>query len=328
MHLKNRGGITIITLSTRRKKRIFSDLISVFKKYVFTHSRYTTRNPSGGPSSVLRSLVRGLSLLDIPYNLNPQRNCVRKNCIVLSDVLALEEAIALKEEGIINVLLAGPNIVTFPEEYDHIVMDVKVDRCVVPSDWVQQLYSRNLPFEHARISVWPAGVDLNMWPDNMGANLDHPTVLIYLKHFDDQRFSQQIFSYFNEHGWNVEVVVYGEYRQDEFSEILHGVNLAIFLSITESQGIALAEVWASNVPTFVLRRDYLTLPDGSRCEASSAPYLNRETGMFFNSFGSFLECMDEFWKEPTSFKPRNWVSQNMTDEICAEKLIGMFNDES
>lgn len=325
-------GITILTNPFRRRVFSILDVGRYAKNILYSVVRgrrlANGAHSVGGPSSVLRSLTNGLDELGIDYNLNPPKTEVRRKCIVLSNVEALHEAIKLKNSGIIQTLLAGPNIVTLSDDHDGIILHPLIDLCIVPSDWVKELYLENSQALSSRISVWAAGVDLSMWPENRDLDFEDPTVVIYLKYCDDQFLRKKIHDYFVSSNWRVQTVIYGEYNSEQFAEMLSGASLAVFLSITESQGIALAEVWASNIPTLVLRRDVVVFPNGYQFPASSAPYLNESNGMFFNSFEVFIRCMEQFKLGSGALKPREWVSQNMTDEICAEKLIGLFNDAS
>ncbi len=100
-------------------------------------------NQYGGPTAVTRSLIDGLNLLGNSYNYNPSSKHIQADCVVLSNIDALSNAISLKRSGKIKRLLAGPNIVTLPSEAGRLIAEQEVDVCLVPSKWVKDLYLKD-----------------------------------------------------------------------------------------------------------------------------------------------------------------------------------------
>jgi hypothetical protein len=95
----------------------------------------------GGHPAVTRSLISGLKQCDFNINYNPKSlEKIAKNVIVLSDVNALSQMIHLRENGILNQLFAGPNLVTLPEDENSILANQAIDKIIVPSDWVKEIF--------------------------------------------------------------------------------------------------------------------------------------------------------------------------------------------
>ena len=78
-------------------------------------------------------------------------------------------------------------------------------------------------------------------------------------------------------GYDVDMIHYGRYQKDEFREKLRRCEFAVVLSQRETQGIALAEMWAMNVPTLCWE-SFVTEFNGILIPSSSCPYLTRRTG--------------------------------------------------
>jgi len=62
---------------------------------------------------------------------------------------------------------------------------------------------------------------------------------------------ENITSTLESHGWQVSVMVYGDYSLELWKGALVLSVAAFFMTGTESQSIALAEAWAMDIPTFI-----------------------------------------------------------------------------
>jgi len=90
--------------------------------------------------------------------------------------------------------------------------------------------------------------------------------------------------------------------------------------VCESQGLAWAEAWSSDVPTLILKRTSNVL-QGRVYKNSSAPYLCSENGLFFDDFEDFKNKFKYWEGHREQFSPRAWVLENMSDEACAKRLF-------
>jgi hypothetical protein len=96
--------------------------------------------------------------------------------------------------------------------------------------------------------------------------------------------------------------------------------LLIGISFSESQGLAWAEAWSTNVPTFLYKSNQ-NIYEGRIFKCSSAPYLSEKTGAFFEDLSEFKLLMNLWVNDLVNFEPREWVIENMSDNICATKLL-------
>ena len=99
----------------------------------------------------------------------------------------------------------------------------------------------------------------------------------------------------------------------------------VFLSQSESQGLALNEAWMLDVPTLVYNGSHMKARGYEFAESSPAPYLSPQSGLFFFGESDFLPRLDEFLARVTQFTPRLYHEQNFTDGICAQKLLNILN---
>jgi len=279
----------------------------------------------GGPSAVLRSLINGLKCEGIKYNHNPRNiNEIGAYVIVLSNIKALREAIELKKSGKIKRLLAGPNLVLHAFEHDGILASPEIDYCVVPWERIYIPFEEENPGLKGRIRAWPAGVDEKFWqPIKMKKSRD---VLVYWK-TESEEFIRAIENKLKELGWKPLRVVYGKYNQSEFKKKLSKVKFSVFISKSESQGIALAESWAMDVPTLVWNPKDLVTRGKASFHLSSCPFLDKKTGLEWVTISDFERILKNFDQLSHAFKPRQWVLDNMTDRISAQLLLKLFNSE-
>lgn len=315
--------ITILTSPIRCEQKSilgFQWALSFIKDRV---SKITRKNKLGGHPAVTRSLLRGFQKIGTDFNYNPWHiNDVGKTVIVLSGIDALKQAIDWKGKGIINILLAGPNIMVGSDEYDGILGSPEIDICLVPSDWVRVAYEEDLPVLRNRISCWYAGVDEDYWqPNNPPSAGKH--VLVYWK-TESVEFCQEIETILKNYGWEPIRIVYGNYDNAKLKNILSQVKFAVFLSRSESQGIALAEAWAMNIPTLVWNPRQFVRNGRNYSSVSSCPYLTSYTGIEWSSTDEFADHFEQLITKLTECNPRAWVLEYMTDTICARNIMHLL----
>ena len=118
--------------------------------------------------------------------------------------------------------------------------------------------------------------------------------------------------------WNL--LEYGKYDRNAYFDDLKIAKGAIFLSPSESQGLALQEAWIRDVPTLVWNSGIAKDKDVLwYSEKIGAPYLTDESGIFFKDKNEFVEKLDIFLSK--HFEPRKYCLANLTDEISTQKLL-------
>jgi hypothetical protein len=294
----------------------------------------------GGHPSVTRSLLAGLRTLGVPCNLNPLRQKqVFPWVLVLSGLEALEQAIRLKNKGLIQVLWAGPNLVVTPTGSGSVLHHPAIDRVVVPSDWVLQKYAGLAPALEQRLVVWPAGVDCEgYWKPRSsrkgardGSPIRDAAPLVLLFNKLNPRMSsawepllQTCIQHIQQQGWRQHQIRYGQFSQASYRRWLQRADLVIYWSDEgESQGLALAEAWAMDVPTLVSANHHACFA-GVPCSVSTAPYLTPSCGALFSTWQQLQQQLDGALGAASSpYAPRQWVQQNLSDAASAAHLMAL-----
>jgi hypothetical protein len=278
-----------------------------------------------GPDVVLKSLVRGLESVrsEIEFNVNPSRKNLHKTVHVLSNPVALEWAIQQKRLGKIGKLIAGPNVSILPSSDNRVFDHPEIDLILLPSEWTKDAYIKESPAIAPKIRVWPSGVQIPTENSPALAKASSKEFyLIFKKTFSDEVYDKiaQILSLKD---IPFKTLIYGTFKQPEYFALLERAKGMIYLQKAESQGIALQEAWARNVPTLVWDSKHYTYDntDLTITGKVSAPYLSDASGMFFESLEEFDRKFTEFDSKIDTFTARDYCIKNLSDLASAQKYI-------
>lgn len=299
---------------------------SLFRRLLGQQVLEAGLNQTRGPVSVERNLLKGLGQIGQPYRLNPPAEEFTPYVGVLSGIEALKRTIGMKRRGEVEWLVAGPNLVISPDQYDRLLESVEIDRVVVPCDWTKDFYGHTSPSIKSRLHVWPSGVDATYWtPDSrQDTALDF---LIYLK-ADNRALLTTLLELLDRNRLTHHTIEYGRYLPSDYRALLRSSRFMAFLSESESQGIALFEAWSCDVPTLVRDRGYWRYPDGMYewIGASSAPYLTATCGLSFKDADDLPGKLDGFLDRAHSYAPREFILASHTLAHSASDYAKVFSE--
>lgn len=334
-----------------------------FLSYYFKSAIRKLLRIKRGPGAVLQSLVRGLCKEGIIFNINPRRENLAETVHVISNKEALKWALNLKSKGLIKRIVAGPNIAVLPTDHQSLLTDEQIDIILAPSEWVKDLYIKMCPTLASKIRVWPSGVQIPDESEIVPRDKRH-TILVYKKQFNPvlaQTIIKDIEKYITEQNlsqnslnnlpYKLKVLEYGKFKQNEYFEILKSTRALVYLQVSESQGLALQEAWARNIPTFIGdTRSYST--EGAVVDGNiSAPYLTPEAGTLFdhpcsssntyiaqNTEGpNFIKNLEKFEQnfrsdfanfmakvEIDTFTPRDYCIRELSDKASVDIYMNII----
>ena len=276
-----------------------------------------------GHAAVTKSLIQGLGEMKADFVYNPiLEKDISDMVVVISDMKALNQAIQWKKEGKIKKLLAGPSLLDLPTKYNHALSAKEIDTVLVTSEWVKQVYEKLNPGLTGKIAIWYSGIDEKYWLP--AETVKQKEILVYWKNTTPKSFCLEVESMIKKHGYIVHRIRYGYYTKAHYKKILDQSMYAVFLSMTESQGLALAEAWAMNVPTLVWDPE-MGHPYVHNITVTSAPYLSEQTGMKWKELDEFESLLNGGELAKKTFSPREWVLKHMTDKISAQMLVDIAN---
>ena len=298
-----------------------SQKITILTYPVGKHSQNSWYHPA-----VTNSLLRGLQELQVNFNYNPsQENDVGQTVVVLTNIDALKQAIVWKRKGRIKKLLAGPNLVVSPKEHHGVVLSPEIDIYMVNSQWTKTAYTEDAPSLINHIGIWPAGIDIRFWnPSLKLTDKKNRNALVYWK-TESIEFCNEVEQVLKKYNWNPIRIRYGQYDLQTYKNTLENSLFAVFISRSESQGLALAEAWAMDVPTLVWNPKALEINGRVYSESSACPYLSPQTGFDWQTIKEFENILKSKENLIPKFTPRSWVLDNMSDAASTQILLSLIN---
>ncbi len=295
--------------------------LNLYNEYftIFPKIKRLLGKANRGPQAVFDSLANGLKGLNIDFKINPNLTSPAALACVLSGISTLKWAIGQKLAGKIKTIIAGPNIVVSPNDARAILKSSEIDKIIVPSRWVKDFYVSQAPELASKIHIWAAGVELpEDWKSEVGGRKSEIDFLIFNK-VKDQNLKNQIKTFLEQDVYRVADVKYGQYNQQQYFNLLERSKNLIYLSESESQGLAMFEAWAYNIPTLVWDRGYMEYGKHRFSGDTASPYLSAQTGIRFTDFKDFKDVLPKFLN--ASFFPRQWVEKNASNKLAAEKYL-------
>ncbi len=311
-------------------------LIPVPIKSILLSGKRSGRQLPNGPWVLQENLRAGLARLGQSYRWDPEENELTGRVHVVSRPDALRWAIEQKRRGKIDFLMAGPNIVRLPWEYEGLIARPEVDCVICASEWVARMFEDMVPSLAGRIRVWYSGVNSEYWRPAKPASERHYDYLI-LDKINAAFWSGEIEPEHRTLGTAIQerltkmnarfvYVEYGTYRPEEYLNLLQESRALIYLTRQETQGLAAMEAWFCDVPTMVWDRGYCTSVGCRWDGASSCPYLTPETGMPFRDGADFDRRIGEFAErlQAGMYHPRERAMGTFTIERAARVYLELW----
>lgn len=308
------------------RRRMYQQMRRALRPIVRPGVPLPATSPYPGHYAVTRSVVEGLRQIRADFNFNPQSLGEVDAVVYAPANEALRQAAGWKRDGRIQCLVAGPVNALFPSEEGGVLLQPEIDGLIVASDWVRDLYRDSAPSLIAKCRTCPCGVDAAAWAPTPGSTRER--AVVFWKSGPESQCAD-VERLVERHGWRPVRIRYGSYDAATYRRALDGAGVAVFLSAFETQGLALAEAWAMNVPTLVWNPCEPTEWRGQPLTAgSSAPYLTDATGLFWKSPDDLDAALACAARRDFPWRPRDWVLAHMTDAACARRLFAAIEDVS
>lgn len=319
----SRPFLTVLTKPIQSDgARVYAGLRRVARGVVKPNAPLPRPSPFPGHHGLVRSVVEGLRLIDADFNFNPESFSELADVVYAPANEALAQAAERKRQGSIKLLVAGPTNALLPHESGGILLAPEIDLLIVASPWVRELVASLAPSVARKLRICQAGVDAAFWRRTAETRSRRPVV--YWKD-SPEMLCVDVERVLTTAGLKPVRIRYGEYDIEMFKRALDGAPFAVFLSTFETQGLALAEAWAMDVPTLVWDPQAQTHWAGASFRsASSAPFLTPTTGLTWKTLEQLEERVRDVLNSPEQFASRAWVCAHMTDELCAADLYDII----
>ena len=191
------------------------------------------------------------------------------------------------------------------------------------SEWVIQIWKQSPICNNLQLVSLPFGVDTEIFT-NVKCIQERNKVIIYFKHrnpkdlhnvevfLNNKNVQYHLFSYDN------------RYDESEYLACLQNAKYCIWIDAHESQGFALQEALSCDVPLLVwnvtsMNQEYNA--SYSDLKATTTSYWDSKCGEIFYNIDELDNVYNKFIKNIENYKPREFVVDNLSVEVCENKLI-------
>jgi hypothetical protein len=221
----------------------------------------------------------------------------------------------------------GPHFSVFPDKNHMDIIQGPNSIYIQPSEWANNIWKYHPNCKNIRIETLPFGVDVNKFNEITPINQRNEVILYYKRRQPDElnnilnflklyNITPKIFSYTN------------KYDENDYINSLHNAKFCIWLDAHESQGFALEEALSCNVPLLVWNVKSMNQEYGSNYSdipATCIPYWDERCGESFKNINEMPDKFNKFMNSLQDYKPREYILENLTFDICEKKLIDIVN---
>ena len=213
----------------------------------------------------------------------------------------------------------GPHFSVFPNnKLTHINNKHKNSVYIQPSDWAVNVWKKFNADNILPIKKMFFPVDTVKF--NQGNN-ERNNVFIYFKRRKNKEL-KIIEDFLNKKQINYKIFDYVKrYEESDYLSYLKTSKYGIILDARESQGFAIEEALSCNVPLLVWNVTSMNQEEGinyPELKATSIPYWDERCGEFFYNKNEFETKYNEFISKLNTYKPREYVLENLSVEKCSE----------
>jgi hypothetical protein len=220
----------------------------------------------------------------------------------------------------------GPHFSVFPE-INHMNLIRGYNAIYIqPSVWASQVWINNSYCKNIKIQTLPFGINTDLFKNDKPINM-REKVFIYFK--SRQPLLLQIVEfYLREKRINYVLFNYDrKYNQNDYINCLKNSKYGIWVGRHESQGFALEEALSCDVPLLVwnvksmseeYKYNYMDI------SGTTIPYWDERCGEYFYNLSELEKTFNLFISKLETYKPRDYILDNLTMEKCEEKLIDII----
>ena len=233
----------------------------------------------------------------------------------------------------------GPHFSVFPVEKQ--IQMVKSENAVynLLCPWVVKFWKQYQICDELKMVTFPFGIDTARFNDEVSdsateakGNLrsqNKSEVIIYYKHRNPSELNFIV----NElTKLSIKFTTFSyDHRYDEniYIDCLKQAKYCIWIDGHESQGFALQEALSCNVPLLVWNVTSMNQEYGQNYAdfpATTIPHWDERCGEVFYKSEEFVKTFETFLSKLDTYKPREFILENLSEEVCEKKLINIIND--
>jgi hypothetical protein len=271
---------------------------------------------TGGPSVVVKNLIKGLSKTDIQ---------------LVDDITKADLVGCLQHPGSVynklpRATLMGPNIFVLPDEAPEIWNNF--NNYVVPCLWVKDKYENYNLNNEKKLEVWPVGVDTEEWASQTNIKKTLDCFIYYKNRTKDELLN--VAKLLKRNKLSFKIIQYGQYQEQQLKDLCNESKFCVLLDNTESQGLSTLQIMSMDLPMFVFNKTKWEYKDNIY-NATSVPYFQfLHCGKVLNEY-DFISGQDsiqlhfkDFLYNLEKFSPRNYIEENFDLELKARSYLAIL----
>ena len=222
----------------------------------------------------------------------------------------------------------GPHFSVFPNLHQMNIINKSNSIYIQPSKWAAEVWINDIYCKNIKIKHLPFGVETNKF-NEIKQITDRDQVFIYCKRRDPNEINL-IKKFLTSR--NIEYKIFDylqKYNENDYINYLQNSKFGVWLDAHESQGFALQEALSCNVPLFVWNIKSMRQEYGSSYNdipATTIPYWDERCGDFFYNINELEDKFNLFLSKLETYKPREYILENLSMEVCEKKLIEIINN--
>lgn len=225
----------------------------------------------------------------------------------------------------------GPQFSTFPNQSQlkSLQSDIQKNSIYIqPSEWVVQLWKNMGVEQFLPIKSFAFPVNTEKFKPNL-TNI-RVNIMIYYKHRHPDELNQIIDFLNKQQITNSRVFNYNKrYNEEDYLSYLKTCSYGILLDAHESQGFAVEEALACDVPLLVWNAQTMNQEYGSQYSpipCSSIPYWDDRCGEVFYNIANLPDTFQTFQDKlkTNQYSPRQYILDNLSTKKCAERLMELI----
>lgn len=148
--------------------------------------------------------------------------------------------------------------------------------------------------------------------------------LVYFKNRNQKDLSQTI-SLLQSKNFEIDLFEYGKYDNNKLLKASKENTFGILLASTESQGFAIQEMMANNLPLLVWNKESSHF-EGISISGSSVPYWDNRCGLIVMNFDELEKGLDNFILNINDYNPSELIKEKLTFEKFEINLLDEFSN--
>jgi len=224
----------------------------------------------------------------------------------------------------------GPHFSVFP---NYLINGINKENSVyiMPSKWA--LNSWNSVFNRINMEVLTFPVNVERFNEKRKLieriHDEESEIFIYYKRRNPEELLK-IVNFIENKGIKYKIFDYERrYYEEEYINCLRNSKYGIIVDAHESQGFAIEEALSCNVPLLVWNvktMDQEFRSNYPKFECTTVPYWDERCGELFTEYEELEETYNKFIEKLEMYKPREYIIENLSVGVCADKLINIINN--